>query len=101
MARACLDVVEKYAVCDPINIASGNLVTIGESVDLILKYANHNVTPQYDETMVLEEQSAPIDEESAVKEMRKNIDRLMALMDDGVDLPDNTIRFEGDKTKLH
>lgn len=50
MARACLDVVEKYAVCDPINIASGNLVTIGESVDLILKYANHNVTPQYDET---------------------------------------------------
>ena len=50
MARACLDVVEKYAVCDPINIASGNLVTIGESVDLILKYANHNVTTQYDET---------------------------------------------------
>ena len=50
MARACLDVVEKYAVCDPINIASGNLVTIGESVDLILKCANHNVTPQYDET---------------------------------------------------
>ena len=50
MARACLDVVEKYAVCDPINIASSNLVTIGESVDLILKYANHNITPQYDET---------------------------------------------------
>jgi len=50
MARACLDVVEKYAVCDPINIASSNLVTIGESVDLILKYANHKVTPQYDET---------------------------------------------------
>lgn len=50
MARACLDVTEKYAVCDPINIASGNLVTIGESVDLILKYANHNVEPQYDES---------------------------------------------------
>ena len=50
MARACLDVVEKHAVCDPINIASGNLVTIGESVDLILKHANHDVKPEYDET---------------------------------------------------
>ncbi len=50
MARACLDVVEHYAVCDPINIASGNLVTIGESVDLILKCAGHNVTPEYDES---------------------------------------------------
>ena len=47
-ARACLDVVEKHAVCDPINIGSGNLVTIGESVDLILKYTNHNVKPVYD-----------------------------------------------------
>ncbi len=50
MARACLDVVEKYAVCDPINIACGNLVTIGEAVDLILKCAGHDVIPQYDET---------------------------------------------------
>ena len=50
MARACLDVVEKHAVCDPINIASGNLVTIGESVNLILKHANHDVKPEYDET---------------------------------------------------
>jgi GDP-L-fucose synthase len=50
MARACLDVVEHYAVCDPINIASGNLVTIGESVDLILKCAGHDVTPEYDES---------------------------------------------------
>ena len=50
MARACLDVVEKYAVCDPVNIACGNLVTIGEAVDLILKCAGHDVTPQYDET---------------------------------------------------
>jgi GDP-L-fucose synthase len=50
MARACLGVVEKYAVCDPVNIACGNLVTIGESVDLILKSADHNVTPQYDES---------------------------------------------------
>ena len=44
------DVVEKHAVCDPINIASGNLVTIGESVNLILKHANHDVKPEYDET---------------------------------------------------
>ena len=50
MARACLDVVEKHAVCDPINIASGNLVTIGESVDLILKYAGHDIKPEYDES---------------------------------------------------
>jgi len=50
MARACLDVVEKYAVCDPVNIACGNLVTIGEAVDLILKCSGHDVTPQYDET---------------------------------------------------
>jgi len=50
MARACLDVVEHYAVCDPINIASGNLVTIGESVDLILKCTKHDVKPEYDES---------------------------------------------------
>ena len=47
-AQACLDVVEHYAVCDPINIGSGNLVTIGESVDLILEHTNHNVKPVYD-----------------------------------------------------
>ena len=50
MARACLDVVEKYAECDPINIGCGNLVTIGEAVDLILKCTGHNVEAQYDTT---------------------------------------------------
>ena len=49
----------------------------------------------------LEEQHSPQDEEAAVVEMRRNLDRLMALIDDGVDLPEDTIRFDGDKTKLH
>jgi len=35
-------------VCDPINIGCGNLITIGESVDLILKHTGHNVEPVYD-----------------------------------------------------
>jgi len=47
-AQACLDVVEHHAECDPINIGSGKLVTIGESVDLILKHTGHNVEPIYD-----------------------------------------------------
>ena len=48
MAQACLDVVEKHAVCEPINIACGDLITIGEAVDLILKYTDHRVEPVYD-----------------------------------------------------
>ena len=47
-AQACLDVVEKHSVCDPINIGCGNLITIGEAVDLILKHTGHNVKPVYD-----------------------------------------------------
>ena len=47
-AQACLDVVEKHAKCDPINIGCGNLITIGEAVDLILKHTGHNVKPVYD-----------------------------------------------------
>ena len=77
-------------------IPKERIMSLGDLAPDVIVYYKH-----IQKRLQLEEQSAPIDEESAVKEMRKNIDRLMALMDDGVDLPDNTIRFEGDKTKLH
>ena len=33
--------------------------------------------------------------------MKENIDRLMHIMGEAPDLPDNVIPFDGDKTKLH
>ena len=49
----------------------------------------------------MEDQLNPTSEDEAVEKMQANIERLMHIMGDGPDLPDNVIPFDGDKTKLH
>jgi GDP-L-fucose synthase len=44
LARASLLMVEKYAVCDPVNIGYGKAVTVKEIVGLILTAAGHDGT---------------------------------------------------------
>ncbi len=41
LAKACLLMLEKYAVCDPVNIGHGEGVTIRELMRLILKCCGH------------------------------------------------------------
>ncbi|MGQ4809212.1 dTDP-4-oxo-6-deoxy-D-allose reductase [Candidatus Entotheonellaceae bacterium PAL068K] len=49
LARACLLMLEKYATCDPVNIAYGKGVTIAEVVHRILAAAHHSqATVQFD-----------------------------------------------------
>ena len=40
-------------------------------------------------------------EDEAVEKMQANIERLMHIMGEGPELPDNVVPFDGDKTKLH
>ena len=49
----------------------------------------------------MEDQFSPSNEDEAVEKMKENIDRLMHIMGEAPDLPDNVIPFDGDKTKLH
>lgn len=77
-------------------IPKERIMSLGDLAPDVVVYYKH-----IRKRLQLEEQYSPQDEESAVKEMKKNIDRLMALMDDGVDLPENVIKFTGDKTKIH
>jgi GDP-L-fucose synthase len=41
LARGCLLMLEKYAVCDPVNIGYGRSYTIANIVDIILRATNH------------------------------------------------------------
>jgi len=41
LARGCLLALEKYAVCDPINIGYGDTVSIRQVVEIVLKTAGH------------------------------------------------------------
>lgn len=41
LARGCLMMLENYATCDPVNIAQGGQITIGDIVKTILKAAGH------------------------------------------------------------
>ena len=77
-------------------IPKERIMSLGDLAPDVVVYYKHIRKP-----LQLQQQYTPQDEESAVKEMKKNIDRLMALMDDGVDLPENAIKFAGDKTKIH
>lgn len=45
-----LDILNRYCVCDPLNVSSGTSITIREAVGTILQVCEHRVTPQYDET---------------------------------------------------
>ena len=49
----------------------------------------------------LEDQSNPNSEDEAVEKMQANVERLMHIMGEDPDLPDNVFPFNGDKTKLH
>ena len=42
LARGCLLLLEKHAVCDPVNIGFGQATTVKEVVSLILKAAGHD-----------------------------------------------------------
>ena len=49
--KGCLLLLEKHAVCDPINIAYGTGYSIKEAVTIILKATNHiNANVQFDKT---------------------------------------------------
>ena len=48
-----------------------------------------------------EDQSSPNSEDEAVEKMQANVERLMHIMGEDPDLPDNVFPFAGDKTKLH
>ena len=49
----------------------------------------------------MEDQLSPTSEDEAVEKMQANIERLMHIMGEGPELPDNVVPFDGDKTKLH
>ncbi len=45
-----LDVLDKYCVCDPINVGSGEELTVKAAADIILDVCGHKVEPVYDKT---------------------------------------------------
>ena len=77
-------------------IPKERIMSLGDLAPDVLIYYKH-----IRKRLQLEEQYTPQDEEAAVEQMKRNIDKLMTLMGDEPDLPDNTIKFDGDKTKLH
>jgi len=49
LVRGCLLLLEKHAVCDPVNIGYGEIVSIKQIVEIILKVADHdNVDVRFD-----------------------------------------------------
>ncbi len=45
-----LGVLERYSVCDPINVSSGTTIRIREAVEVILKVTGHAAKPVFDAT---------------------------------------------------
>lgn len=45
-----LNILNRYCVCEPINIGSGEALSVRTAVKTILDVCDHNVTPEYDET---------------------------------------------------
>lgn len=45
-----LDVLERYCVCDPLNVSSGTSIRVREAVQIILEACGHAVLAEYDET---------------------------------------------------
>ncbi len=41
LARGCLLALDKYAMCDPVNLGYGSSVTVTDVVNLVLKYTDH------------------------------------------------------------
>ena len=49
-ARGCLLMMEKHAVCDPVNIGYGAGITVRRMVEVILDAAGHTAEIQFDAT---------------------------------------------------
>lgn len=47
-ARGCLLMMEKHAVCDPVNIGYGSGITVRRAVEIILDAAGHKAEVQFD-----------------------------------------------------
>jgi GDP-L-fucose synthase len=68
LARGCLLILEKYAVCDPINLGSAREVTIRELVSIILKAVGHeNVKVIFDASKPMTIPFRSVDTEKAKK----------------------------------
>jgi GDP-L-fucose synthase len=65
IARGILFVLEHYAVCDPVNIATGRGTTIREALALILKAAGH------EDSEVIETSDRPIGQASKLLDVSK------------------------------
>ena len=50
LVEGVLKVLNDYCCADPINISSGEPITIGKLVEVILKVCDHHLTVQYDST---------------------------------------------------
>ena len=49
----------------------------------------------------MEDQFSPNSEDEALEKMKENVDKLMHLMGEDPDLPDNVVSFSGDNKKIH
>ena len=49
-ARGCLLMMEKHAICDPVNIGYGSGISVRRMVEIILDSAGHKAAPQFDPT---------------------------------------------------
>ena len=76
-------------------IPKERIMSLGDLAPDVMVYYKH-----IRKRLEMEEQQHPSNEAEAVEQMRDNIDRLMSIMGDD-DLPDNVIKFNGDKTKIH
>lgn len=45
-----LCVLDRYCVCDPLNVSTGSAITVREAVQVILDACHHQVEPRYDTT---------------------------------------------------
>jgi GDP-L-fucose synthase len=69
LAQAMLLAVEKYAVCDPVNIASGRLVTTGELAELVMKAVGTKAKIKFDKSKPTAIRTRVVDISKAKREL--------------------------------
>ena len=77
-------------------IPKERIMSLGDLAPDVMVYYKH-----IRKRLELEEEHHPSTEIEAVEQMKDNIDRLMRIMGDDMDLPDNVFPFDGDKSKVH
>jgi hypothetical protein len=77
-------------------IPKERIMSLGDLAPDVMVYYKH-----IRKRLELEEERHPSTEIEAVEQMKDNIERLMTIMGDDVDLPDNVFPFDGDKSKVH